>query len=50
MSGFKGEGYEIDFCIEENLGVDSVKLIYDSDPDGGLPIMEREEMSKCKVA
>lgn len=43
MSGFQGEGYSLDFCIEERLGVDTVKLIYDSDPDGGLPIPEDEE-------
>jgi hypothetical protein len=31
------------FCIEEQLGVDTVKLIYDSDPGGGEPIPEEEE-------
>ena len=44
MNGFKGEGYELDFCMDENLGVNSVRLIYDSDPDGGLPIPEDEEI------
>ena len=42
MQGFKGNGYELDFCIEEQLGVDTVKLIYDSDPGGGLPIPEED--------
>jgi hypothetical protein len=45
MSGFQGDGYSLDFCIEERLGVDTVKLIYDSDPEGGLPIPEDEEVS-----
>jgi hypothetical protein len=38
--GFKGESYELMFCTEEQLGIDTVKLIYDSDPDGGVPIPE----------
>lgn len=44
MIGFKGEGYELEFCMDDSLVVDSVRLIYDSDPDGGLPIPEEEEM------
>jgi hypothetical protein len=44
MGGFRGVGYEVDFCMEESLAVDSVKLIYDSDPNGGLPLPEEEEV------
>jgi hypothetical protein len=46
MSGFQGEGYSLEFCIAERLGVDTVKLIYDSDPDGGFPIPEDEEVPR----
>ena len=50
MNGFQGEGYELDFCMDDNLGLDSVKLIYDSDPDGGLPIpVELEELNNKKA-
>ena len=38
MTGFVGENYFLEFCIKENLPIDSACLIYDSDPDGGLPI------------
>lgn len=38
MHGFRGDGYELDFCVDETLGIDTIKLIYDSDPNGGLPI------------
>lgn len=38
ISEFIGDGFSLDFCIKENLPVDSACLIYDSDPDGGLPI------------
>jgi hypothetical protein len=48
MQGFKGNGYELDFCIEEQLGVDTVKLIYDSDPGGGLPIPEDIEFENLE--
>ena len=40
MNGFKGDGYELDFCMDDNTGVDTVRLIYDSDPDGGLPLIQ----------
>jgi hypothetical protein len=49
MSGFKGNGYDLNFCIEDQLGIDTVKLIYDSDPDGGLPIPEEDEISTYKA-
>jgi hypothetical protein len=35
MSGFQGKGYSLDFCIDDRLDVDMVKLIFDSDPGGG---------------
>lgn len=53
MSGFRGEGYYLDFCIEEQLPLDSVRLIYDSDPDGGLPIPDittDDQGNKVKVS
>jgi hypothetical protein len=49
MNGFKGDGYELDFCMDDNLGVDSVRLIYDSDPDGGLPIPEEVDLDMPKI-
>jgi hypothetical protein len=50
MNGMRGDGYEIDFCIDDCLGVDTVRLIYDSDPDGGLPIPVEEEAVNIKVS
>ena len=50
MNGMRGDGYEIDFCIDDGLGVDTVRLIYDSDPDGGLPIPESEAVVNIKVS
>jgi hypothetical protein len=50
MSGFRGSGYEIDFCMDELVPLDSVRLIYDSDPDGVLPIPGEEEAINIKAS
>ena len=53
MQGFRGIGYELDFCIDDQLGIDTIRLIFDSDPDGGLPLPEEEavvEQEKIKVS
>ena len=53
MNGFRGIGYELDFCIDDQLGIDTIRLIFDSDPDGGLPLPEEEgvvEQEKMKVS
>ena len=34
LSGFQGENYSLDMCVDENLPELSFKLVYDSDPDG----------------
>lgn len=47
MNGFKGPGYELDFCVEEQLGLDTIKLIYDSDPGGGEPLPEEKETANA---
>jgi hypothetical protein len=47
MSGFQGSGYTLDFCIDDGPGVDTVRLIYDSDPDGGLPVPAKARKSKA---
>lgn len=49
MTGFVGSGYSLDFCIKENLPIDSICLIYDSDPDGGLPIDDLIDKEERKV-
>jgi hypothetical protein len=51
LTGFQGPGYSLDFCIEESLPLDSIRLIYDSNPDGGLPIPEKDDlMNKSKAS
>lgn len=34
LSGFQGEYYSLDMCIDEKLTDNKFRLIYDSDPDG----------------
>lgn len=38
LSAFQGQGYELEFCIDESLGEYEFSLIYDDDVDGGEPI------------
>lgn len=38
LAGFEGPDYSLDFCVEERLPAKDVSLIYDPDPDGGLPV------------
>lgn len=50
MSGFRGQDYELAFCIDDQLDRDRVKLIFDSDPGGdGEPIEEEFESDKAMV-
>jgi hypothetical protein len=35
-------------CIDEELRANKFRLIYDSDPDGGLPLPEEESDEKKK--
>lgn len=49
LCGFVGNGYELEWCLEEKLAEFHFKLIYDSDPDGGLPLPE-ETSIKSKAS
>jgi hypothetical protein len=44
ICGFRGEDYELDFCIDENLPAGRFSLIYDADPDGdgGEPVPDED--------
>ena len=49
LTGFHGKDYELDWCVEDKLGDLEYVLIYDSDPNGGLPIPEEINKLKQKV-
>lgn len=44
LSGFGGNGYILDMVIGNQVPMDSFLLIYDSDPDGGLPFPEVDNL------
>ena len=43
-SGFRGADYELDFCIDDSLPLDHFLLVRDTDPDGGLPLPEQDNL------
>ena len=42
---FSGDGYALDFCIDEMVPSKAVSLIFDSDPDGGGEPVPDEDTS-----
>ena len=47
LSGFNGEGYSLDWCVEEELSDLEFILIFDTDPDGGLPLPQSGKKQKA---
>lgn len=43
LSGFEGQGFSLDFCIDESLSLWELNLIYDSDPGGEEDIDQKEK-------
>lgn len=46
LSGFQGEEYSLDMCLDEELNENNFRLIYDSDPDGEFDV-EPDELDKA---
>lgn len=44
IGGFAAGELELDFCIKNDIPRDSFILVYDSDPDGGLPLPEEDNL------
>lgn len=42
LSGFQGIDYFLEFCIDDSLALDTIRLLLDPDPDGKEPIPEED--------
>lgn len=43
-SAFRGMDYELEFCMDDSLPLDHFLLVFDSDPDGGLPLPDEDNL------
>jgi len=50
LSGFKGDGYDLCWCIDNNLADFEYDLIFDSNPGDGIPVSDAEKVKKAKTA
>jgi len=47
---FSGDGYALDFCIDERVPSKAVSLIFDSDPDGGgEPVPDEDSVADPRL-
>lgn len=43
-SAFQGPDYELEYCMDDSIPQDHFLLVFDSDPDGGLPFPENDNL------